>query len=645
MNMTPEQPDWLAQILHFGSADYLSNPRPRLGELVRLRLLTPLGAPIEQVVLRTIPNGEQQFTDMRPGPEQAGMQAWEADLRVNEPRVPYRFAIRTREVVWWLNAVGIGQGVPFSLFDFKLLADTPAIPWLSGSVFYQIFPDRFENGDPTNDPHHEALPYRNWRRDTLPWGQPAPREAGLLPFYGGDLAGITQRLDYLERLGVNAVYLNPIFSAYTNHRYDVADYEHVDPVLGGDAALQTLSEAFAQRGIRYILDIVPNHCGIGHPWFQAAQADPNSPEREYFFFGESPEDYVSWLGFGSLPKLNYASARLRELMYRGEDSVMRRWLRPPWNASGWRVDVGNMLGRQDAQQLDREILPEIRRAVKETNPEAYLVAENFFEAASQLQGEGWDGVMNYSGFTDPLLHWLRPYQQDAVHWQGKLGGSERWPTELVLRTWQEHLAAVPWAIALQQLNLVDSHDTARILSELGGNKALSMLAAVLQFCFPGVPCLYYGDEIGLRDQEGFGSRACMPWDESKWDQELFTFYRKLIALRKSSRVLAEGAFQILFGDADSLLFQRVLGTERVLVAAKRSQDAAPARALRLPQAGFGEKEMFRGLLGGGQAKAEGGVLDLPAMPQGAEIWLPDQADAFQPETSPLSARNARFPTR
>jgi len=629
MNVSTAQPEWLAQIRHFGTADYLSNPHPRLDELVRVRLLTPANAPIEQVVLRTIPNGEQQFSAMTPAGAQGGMQAWEADLRVNEPRVPYRFAIRTKEVVWWLNAAGIGQGVPFSLFDFKLLADTPAIPWLERSVFYQIFPDRFENGDPTNDPRNEAIPYRNWRRQTFAWGQPAPREPGLLPFYGGDLAGIRERLDYLERLGVNAVYLNPIFSAYTNHRYDVADYEHVDPVLGGDAALQALSGAFARRGMRYILDIVPNHCGIGHPWFQAAKADPNSPEREYFFFGESPEEYVSWLGFGSLPKLNYSSQRLRELMYRGADGIMRRWLRAPWNASGWRVDVGNMLGRQDAQQLDREILPEIRRAVKETNPEAYLVAENFFEAASQLQGDGWDGVMNYSGFSDPLLHWLRPYQQDAVHWQGKLGGSERWPTELVLRTWQEHLAAVPWAIALQQLNLIDSHDTARILSELGGNKALSKLAAAVQFCFPGVPCLYYGDEIGLRDQEGFGSRACMPWDESQWDQELFAFYRKLINLRKISRVLTEGAFQVLFGDSGSLLFQRVLGKERVLVYANRAEETIPERELALPQAGFGVREVFRGLLGGGQAAAEGGVLYLPAMGQGAEIWLPDDSAEFQ----------------
>src|SRR5690606_13471945 len=183
------------------TADYLSNPRPRLGESVRVRLLTPADAPIEQVVLRTIPNGEQQFTDMKPGKEQAGILAWEADLRVNEPRVPYRFAIRTESVVWWLNAAGIGQGVPFSLFDFKLLADTPAIPWLESSVFYQIFPDRFENGDPTNDPQNEAIPYRNWRRQTFPWGERAPREPGLLPFYGGDLEGIQQRLGYLERLG------------------------------------------------------------------------------------------------------------------------------------------------------------------------------------------------------------------------------------------------------------------------------------------------------------------------------------------------------------------------------------------------------------------------------------------------------------
>ena len=285
--------DWLAQVLHLAQPITFPTP-PCLNESVRVRLLTPLGAPIEQVVLRTIPNGEQHFTDMRPGSEQAGWRVWEADLRVNEPRVPYRFAIRTREVVWWLNAAGIGQGVPFSLFDFKLLADTPAIPWLERSVFYQIFPDRFANGDPANDPVDEALPYRDWRRKTFPWGQPAPHTPGLLPFYGGDLAGIQEKLDYLERLGVNAVYLNPIFKAYTNHRYDVADYAHVDPVLGGDPASAVLERSFA-RQMRYILDIVPNHA-TWHPGFRPQKRTWRARSGNISSRG-NPEDYASWLGF------------------------------------------------------------------------------------------------------------------------------------------------------------------------------------------------------------------------------------------------------------------------------------------------------------------------------------------------------------
>ena len=614
-------PAWLRSVLHFPTRDYLSNPYPALGETISIRLRAPIDAPIEQVVLRTFPNGEQQLTEMQPEGEEAGWLWWSAKLTVLEHRVPYRFAIQTKEVVWWLNAAGVSQKLPFDLFDFKLLADTPPISWLQNTVFYQIFPDRFANGDPSNDPQQEALPYQNWHRQTFPWGQPAPHEPGLLPFYGGDLPGIQQHIDYLEQLGVNALYLNPIFTAFTNHRYDVCDYFHVDPVVGGDEALVDLAQALHVRGMRYILDIVPNHCGIGHPWFQKARQDPSSQEAQYFFIDHEADFYESWLGFGSLPKLNYRSPELCKLMFAGEQSAFRYWLRPPFEADGWRVDAGNMLARQNDQQLGHTIIPQIRQAVKQTKPEAYLMAENFFEASAQLQGDQWDGVMNYFGFYNPLFFWLKPFSQTAVGWKGKLAAEQPWLTEVVLKAWQETLAAIPWALALQQFNLISSHDISRALTALGGDKQLLRLAAVIQFTFPGVPCLYYGDEIGLEDAESFGSRNCFPWDESSWDQDLLNFYKRLIALRKRHPVLAEGAFQVLYGAEDMLLYQRVLGDEHVLVSANRAPQPLPPGELLLPEAAFPASATFEGFFSGAEASAQGSRLWLPELPTGAEIWL------------------------
>jgi len=616
-----EPPSWLRCVLHFPTRDYLSNPHPALGETVIVRLRAPITAPIAQVVLRTFPNGEQQLTAMQPEREAEGWRWWQAEMTILEPRVPYRFAIQTCEAVWWLNAAGISQTLPFELFDFKLLADMPPIPWLQNAVFYQIFPDRFANGDPSNDPQQEVLPYQNWHRQTFPWEEPAPQERGLLPFYGGDLAGIQQHLDFLEQLGVTALYLNPIFTAFTNHRYDVCDYFHVDPVLGGDAALVALSRALHARGMRYILDIVPNHCGIGHPWFQKARQDPTSPEAQYFFIDHAADRYESWLGFGSLPKLNYRSAELCERMFAGQQSAFRYWLRPPFEADGWRVDAGNMLARQNGEQLAETILPQIRQAVKQTKPEAYLMAENFFEASAQLQGNAWDGVMNYFGFYNPLYFWLRPFSQGQSAGKGSLLPSSLGPPHTVLQAWQASLAAIPWAMALQQFNLIDSHDVPRGLTALGGDKQLLRLAAVLQFTFPGVPCLYYGDEIGLENAEGFGSRNCFPWDEGRWDQDLLSFYRQLIALRKGSSVLAEGAFQILYGDQNLLLYQRVLGDEHILVSANRSQQIVPPFELNLPEAAFPDLGAFEGFFSGAKASAQGSWLRLPELPPGAEIWL------------------------
>ena len=607
-------------MLHVPTADYLSNPNPAMGETITVRLLIPSQADPDQVVLRTIPNGEQQFTPMARHSEQGGYDVWEAPLKVNEPRVSYRFAIQTEGRVWWLNALGISIHTPLAMFDFKLLAGFQPISWLERSVFYQIFPDRFANGDPSNDPVEEADPRQRYTRKTFPWGEKAPRDRKLMPFYGGDLAGIETHLDYLEQLGVNALYLNPIFTAFTNHRYDVSNFREVDPVLGGDQALISLRQALSQRDMRYVLDIVPNHSGFMHPWFQSALQDKQSEERGFFYFAENEQDYTSWMGFGHMPKLNYGSSALRREMIESEDSIFAYWLKPPFSADGWRVDVGNMLGRHDEHQINLELLRSIRAAVKRVSPEAYLMGENFFEATEQLQGDGWDAVMNYTGFADPVLHWLTGYEQDALRCDAVLKTDIPWDTATMLQAWNENLASIPWQIALQQFNLLDSHDTPRLLTLLNGDKALSQLAAIAQFTFPGVPCLYYGDEIGLTNEEGFDSRNCFPWDEDQWDQESLDFYKKLITLRRTSLALARGELRVLYYDQDLVVYARVLGEEWVLVTANRSEQAHPAVRLDVPALNLVGERDFIALIGSGRIKAGNGWLDLPELSKGGEVW-------------------------
>lgn len=613
-------PSWLARVLHTPTADYLSNPNPDLGETVTVRLLIPSQAEPDQVVLRTIPNGEQQFTAMLPKSEDGAYRSWEAPLKINEPRVSYRFAIQTGGRVWWLNTLGASLHSPLALFDFKLLAGFQPISWLQQSVFYQIFPDRFANGDPGNDPVEETDPRYRYTRKTFAWAEKAARDRRLMPFYGGDLAGIEAHLEYLEQLGVNALYLNPIFTAFTNHRYDVSNFREVDPVLGGDQALISLRQALTQRDMRYVLDIVPNHCGFMHPWFQSALQDINNKTRGYFYFAEGTQDYTSWMGFGHMPKLNYASDALRREMIEGEGAIFTYWLKPPFFADGWRVDVGNMLGRHDEHQINLELLRAIRAAVKRVSPEAYLVGENFFEATEQLQGDGWDAVMNYTGFADPILHWLTGYEQDALRCDAVLKTDIPWDTATLLQAWHENLASIPWQIALQQFNLLDSHDTPRLLTLLDGDKAFSQLAAIVQFTFPGVPCIYYGDEIGLTNEEGFDSRNCFPWDEQQWDQETLGFYKKLIALRRESKALARGEFRVLYFDQDLVIFARISGEEWVLVTANRSEQPHPPMRLEVPPLSLAGEREFNALFGSRRIKAGSGWLDLPELPKGGEVW-------------------------
>ncbi|MER2599789.1 MAG: alpha-amylase family glycosyl hydrolase [Caldilineales bacterium] len=616
-----DYPRWLPGCHHDGSAAFVSSQYPQLGETITLRLRTPADAPLRRVAVRTLPDGEQAFHLMQAETPDGAVRWWRAELPVSQPLLHYRFALEAADGVWWLHAGGVSAADPLDATDFRIVADYHAPHWLREAVFYQIFPDRFANGDPDNDPHPADYDYAGHQPHTYAWGSPPPADAFFpLVFYGGDLQGIADHLDYVEYLGVNALYLTPVFSAPSNHKYDVADYEAVDRHFGGDAALAALRAALTRRGMRYVLDIVPNHCGVNHRWFQTARSDATSAEAAFFTFQRHPDRYESWLGVASLPKLNFNSSELRRRLYENADAVFRRWLRAPFGADGWRVDVANMLGRQGASQLGQAVAHGIRAAVKQTEPDAYLLGENFFDASTQLQGDQFDGMMNYSGFTRPLRHWLQGYHQGAWGMKEPLVSPVPFSSAALVESWRSRLAAIPWVIALQQFNLLDSHDTERILTQVKGNAALQQLAAAVLLTFPGVPCIYYGDEIGLADSAGLGSRGCMEWDESRWNRQTLTVYRRLIALRRQSHALQQGSFEIVAVEADSVAFLRRAGDELVLVVAHRGETARPAKELALARYGIADGVVFEELFSGQQAQTQKGSLLLPQQPQGATVW-------------------------
>ena len=622
-------PDWLKSVYHNSSASYVSDPNPKLNDTVTMQIRVDAKAPIRKVYLRTFPDGEQALTLMEKVKENELFTLWHSPMLINQPNVHYRFILEAGDGVWTYTAAGATATMPLDSTDFQLLADYHSPEWLETAVFYQIFPDRFYNADPNTDPNPEEFEFRGNRPQTFPWGQP-PGQDTLFPiaFYGGDIPGITEKLDYIQELGINALYLNPIFTAHSNHKYDVADYENVDVHFGGNEALISLRQGLSQRNMRYILDIVPNHCGYWHPWFQTAQKDPDAPEAAFFTFHKRPDEYASWLGVWMLPKLNYRSLELRRRMYEADDAIFKKWLQPPYSADGWRIDVANMLGRQGDIQIGTEVVEGIRDAVKSTNPEAYLIGENFFDATASLQGNEWDGVMNYSGLATPLLAWLRGIKKGAIGLDGVIESGTSWPTTALAKTWQQYLAAVPWRIALQQFNLLNSHDTPRLRTEVGENDALQRLAAIVQFTFPGIPCLYYGDEIGMVEDEHLSQRGCMIWDEAQWDHDLRDFYKELIRLRQETAVLQTGGFQILAVEPDTITYQREGAnacsehgrSDRLIIIAHRSAIPRPANPLTIAHGGIADGTQFIEHFGGQVALVENGTLQLPSLSQGATIW-------------------------
>lgn len=596
----------LATPHHDGSGLYVSDPSPQLGDVVTLRLRVPRSFVATSIWVRYAPDGEQSLVEARQDCSNEVETWWRADVEMRNPVMSYRFLIRRGNVIEWLTQRGLLWWEPTDATDFRLTTYAPPPEWSSKSTFYEIFPDRFARSQTPYSVPDWAIP--------ASWDQPLatglPERTRQL--YHGDLDGVRSKLDHVTTLGADAIYLTPIFPAMSNHRYDASSFESVDALLGGDDALVRLTRAAHDRGIRVLCDFTSNHCGDSHDWFRAAQADQMAPEAAFFYFKKHPEDYATWLGVRRLPKFDHRNDELRRRLYEGPDSVFGRWLQKPFDIDGWRIDVANMSGRYEDIDLNRWIARAMRWTMFVTKPDAFLLAEHFFDATSDLAGDGWHGVMNYAGFARPVWQWLASAEHARTEpWFPVLAPVSGVLSYLTLR---EFMAAVPWRSTMNNFNLLDSHDTARFRS-ITGDPGATKAGVGMQFTLPGIPMIFAGDELGMEGTDADDSRKPMPWDRpDRWDAGLLSWYQTMIRLRRSSEALQEGGLRWVAATNESLSYLRESPNERVLVHVVRHSDDP----ITLEAQDLGVRSLES--LVGAQAVVEDGKVQMPSDGPGFNAW-------------------------
>ncbi len=485
--------------------------------------------------------------------------------------------------------------------------------WLAGGVMYQIFPDRFcDSGSHRTGVPADRVLHEQWGE--MPVWQ--ANEQGLIlnnDYFGGDLRGIEQRLDHLAALGVTCLYLNPVFEAHSNHRYDTADYENIDPLLGTEEDFRSLTRSAKQVGIRVILDGVFSHTGADSRYFnkhhrypdEGAYNSPSSPYYLWYHFNRWPQEYTGWWGFDTLPEVEEQNPSFDQFI-NGPDGVVRQWLRR--GASGWRLDV--------ADELPDGFLESLRAAAKAENPDSLVLGEVWEDASTKqsyghrrryLLGRQLDSVMNYP-FRAAILSFLT-------------GGNSR----DFVNSIYEIVEHYPPQVTRLLMNHIGTHDTERALTLLAGEPTngrgrqwqaeqclspearirglrLLRLAAALQYCLPGVPCIYYGDEAGMEGYRDPFNRGCYPWGHE--DKDLLQWYRKLGQFRRAASALREGAFASVASGEAVVCFERLSPEGTVLCAVNRGEEP---REVSLPARWHG----YTVHLGGG--RIAGDTLTLPGL--------------------------------
>jgi cyclomaltodextrinase / maltogenic alpha-amylase / neopullulanase len=469
--------------------------------------------------------------------------------------------------------------------------------WVKDAIFYQIFPDRFAKSTKVR----KASNLEDWDSSPTPHG-----------YKGGDLYGVIEHLDHLEKLGVNAIYFCPVFQSGANHRYHTHDYYNVDPMLGGNQALEALIEAAHKKGMKVVLDGVFNHASRG--FFQFHDILENGAQSAYLdwfnitgfplnaYETKDPPNYEAWWGYPALPAFNTDTPAVRDFLW----DIAEYWIKK--GIDGWRLDVPNEID-------DDPFWREFRLRVKNINPEAYIVGEIWGDASRWLKGDQFDAVMNYV-FTTITYEFLagEHIQADVISDTG-LKHLESLDAPGFAQKLEELLAVHPQEITQAQLNLLGSHDTPRVMSVTGGDLNSVKLMTILQMTLPGAPCVYYGDEVGLAGERDPDCRRGMPWDESTWNLELFEFTTHAIALRKGIPALRKGSYKTLYANDMTVVFERKLEDSYALVVLNAGNDAVQIKLEGMQNGAFDQRFSNQ------TVTATGGVLTLEIAGRTGEVLV------------------------
>ncbi|MCI7790474.1 MAG: glycoside hydrolase family 13 protein [Lachnospiraceae bacterium] len=530
-------------------------------------------------------------------------------VRMSEEILYYHFEVQCGRRSCYFNRLGV-SAEENPIFDFILIPGFSTPDWAKGAVMYQIYVDRFCNGDTSNDAQSGEYDYLGKPiKRVEDWNEP-PEPVDLGRFYGGDLQGVIDKLDYLESLGIDVIYLNPVFVSPSNHKYDTQDYDHVDPHFGiivrdseenryskrttdkenleaSDRLLIKLIEEAHKRGMKVILDGVFNYCSSFHrffdregfyansdmPYEKGAYHDKESPYRDYFKFEkeDDKDSYEKWWGYDALPKLNYeGSSKLYEYIL----SVGTKWVSKPYCADGWRLDVAADLGH--SREFNHKFWQDFRTAVKEANPQALILAEHYGPSKEWLTGKEWDSVMNYDAFMEPLTWFLTGMEKHSNQFHEEwLGNANIFWTSM--QTAGLNFSHSSGMVAMNELS---NHDHSRFLTrtnhivgrlgerdsrdaELGVNKAIMRIAVVMQMTWPGAPTVYYGDEAGVCGFTDPDNRRTYPWGHE--DQELINFHKEMIRIHKQNPELIKGSLMKLYAQPFVTAYARFTTKEQTIV--------------------------------------------------------------------------------
>ena len=567
---------------------------------------------------------------------------YEGGIQLGASRIEYYFEVHCGNLTCYYNSVGVCNNVePY--YNFWITPSFTTPDWARGAIFYQIYVDRFYNGDHSNDVEDDEYIYIGEGTTKVTDWNKYPAEMGVREFYGGDIAGVMQKLDYLQDLGVEVIYLNPIFVSPSNHKYDSQDYDYIDPHIGrivkdegqllergenGELIcdrehpnksatryicrvtdkenLEASNQLFAEfveevhrRGMKVILDGVFNHCGSFNKWLdreciyenapgyeKGAFVDRESPYRNYFKFLEDMwpynPHYDGWWGHDTLPKLNYEeSPELFEYVMH----IARKWVSPPYNVDGWRLDVAADLGH--SAEYNHYFWREFRRAVKEANPDAIVLAEHYGDPTDWLQGDQWDTVMNYDAFMEPITWFLTGVEKQSDEFREDLKGN----ADAFFGSMRHNMTRFCTHSLQVAMNELSNHDHSRFLTRtnsqvgrtnsrgpeaanMGIDMAVFRQGVMIQMTWPGAPTIYYGDEAGVCGWTDPDNRRTYPWGRE--DQDLIEYHKSLIRIHKDYQVIKTGSILFLLGEYNLISFGRFDKRDRVVVIINRGEEERQA---------------------------------------------------------------------